>query len=426
MKYTVTVFGLGFVGLTTALAFAEMGNKVYGIDINIEKTNTIKSGKLPFVEPGLDTALQKHINQNFFVSDSVEECVTDSDFIFLCVGTPCGKDGEADLTYINNAIDAFAGVLNDGKYRVVVVKSTVPPSTTAERIIPYLSNKGLEVGSNFSIANNPEFLREGYCWEDMMNADRIVCGVSDEKAKDMLYSLYKDCNIPIFAVNLNTGEFIKYLSNTLLATLISYSNEMSRIADVIGDVQIADAFNILHLDKRWGNCNMTSYVYPGCGYGGYCLPKDTVAMVAKSLAKGYEPKILKNVIEINNDMPSFMANKITSITSKNQTIGILGLAFKPGSDDVRDSSSAKIIKILLEEGYTNIIAYDPIANHPFDKEYKLQEVKYFQDLDSLCKESDVLALITAWDEFKDINIRYANKPIVDCRYFLRSGEECHF
>ncbi|GAA0061531.1 UDP-glucose dehydrogenase family protein [Clostridium sp. CTA-1] len=418
MEYTITVFGLGFVGLTTALAFAEKGNKVYGYDINSERSKLIENGKLPFVEPGLDSALTKHINKNFTVVNNIEIAVKESDFIFLCVGTPCKENGEADLKYIYSVIDMISSYLNDGKYKVVVIKSTVPPSTTSERVMSYLEEKGLKVSEKFSVANNPEFLREGYCWDDMMNSDRIVCGVSDKKGQEMLSLLYENFNTPFFAVSLNTGEFIKYLSNTLLATMISYSNEMSKVADVIGDIQIKEAFKILHMDKRWKTGNMSSYVYPGCGYGGYCLPKDTEAMYQKSTLKGYEPMILKNVISINNSMPDFMADKIMKVISKEDKIGILGLSFKPGSDDVRDSSSAKIIRILIDKGYKNILAYDPIANIAFREKYKFNEINYCNDIDSVCNDSGILVLATAWDEFKNIKKEYPNKKIIDCRYFL--------
>ncbi|AVP64061.1 UDP-glucose 6-dehydrogenase [Clostridium botulinum] len=418
MKSIITVFGLGFVGLTTALAFAEKGNKVYGYDTDNIRAETIKNGVLPFVEPGLDNALAKHINNGFTIVNDPKSAVSESDFIFLCVGTPCGEKGEADLKYIYSVIDNIYLQLNDDKYRVVVIKSTVPPSTTSERVIPYLKNKGLEVGEKFTVANNPEFLREGHCWDDMINADRIVCGVSDKKGEDMLLSLYENFNIPFYAVSLNTGEFIKYLSNTLLATMISYSNEMSKVAYTIGDIQIKEAFKILHMDKRWKTGNMSSYVYPGCGYGGYCLPKDTQAMYEKSTSKGYEPMILKNVIKVNNSMPDFMTDKIIRDINEEDKVGILGLSFKPGSDDVRDSSSAKIIKILIDKGYKNILVYDPIANKVFKEKYKFKEIDYYNDIDSLCNNSDILVLATAWNEFIDIKEKYPNKKIVDCRYLL--------
>ncbi|MEI2394489.1 UDP-glucose dehydrogenase family protein [Paenibacillus phytohabitans] len=418
MSYTITVFGLGFVGLTSALAFAEKGHKVYGFDLDAHRVELINGGKLPFIEPGLDDALLRNIHGNFIVTDDAENAVRNSDFVFLCVGTPTGKNGEADLKYIYSAIDMFANVLHDGKHRVIVVKSTIPPSTTSERVIPYLSAQGLLPGDRFSVTNNPEFLREGKCWDDAINADRIVCGVEDHKGEEMLRSLYSRFNSPFFAVSLNTGEYIKYLSNTMLASMISYANEMSIIADAIGDIQIKEAFNILHMDRRWGGASMSSYVYPGCGYGGYCLPKDTAAMYAQSMSKGYEPLMLKNVIAINNMMPQSMAAKIMRVAKPSDKIGILGLSFKPGSDDVRDSTSAKIISLLLDAGYTNLIGFDPVANECFAREYNFAEVRYCENVQVIGDQSDVLVLVTAWEQFVGIDKKYPGKPIVDCRYFL--------
>jgi UDPglucose 6-dehydrogenase len=370
------------------------------------------------MEPGLDSALARNLNSTFNTTSDPVKSVKDSDFIFLCVGTPCAENGEADLRYLFSAIDSFAPVLNDGKYRVLVVKSTIPPSTTSERIIPYLKEKGFFPGELFSVANNPEFLREGKCWDDMINADRIVCGVSDEKAESMLRTLYGDFKAPFFAVSHNTGEYIKYLSNTLLSTMISYSNEMSKIADAIGGISIKDAFKILHLDRRWGDCDMKSYVYPGCGFGGYCLPKDTQAMYAKAASKGFEPKILKYVTEINDGMPGYMAEKIMAVAKPTNKIGILGLSFKPGSDDVRDSSSAKIIRHLLTSGFTEIYAFDPIANEGFAKEYNFNNIVYCNSQQSVCEKADVLVIATAWGEFMGIDKKYPGKPVIDCRYML--------
>ena len=233
----VTVFGLGFVGLTTAVGFADKGIDVFGYDVDEERCNIISKGKLPFFEPGLDKALERNLGKNFKLCSDVKEAVKESDCIYLCVGTPYGANGEADLKYIFSAIDMAIDSLKDGKFRVVVTKSTVPPSTSKERIIPYIESKGIIVGRDVGVANNPEFLREGYCWDDFMNADRIVLGVSDSKSEKILRKLYEGFNnIPVFSVSLNTGEYIKYLSNTLLATLISFSNEMSMVADAIGDI----------------------------------------------------------------------------------------------------------------------------------------------------------------------------------------------
>ncbi|MBQ4224520.1 MAG: UDP-glucose/GDP-mannose dehydrogenase family protein [Prevotella sp.] len=416
----ITVFGLGFVGLTTSLGFAEYGHKVYGVEINPQRLETIKGGKLPFLEPGLDEALIRHLNKNFnpIGTDQLEEAVRQSDCIYYCVGTPYGKDGQADLTYLLAAIDQTIAARDKDKYMVLVVKSTIPPSTTSTKIIPHLKEKGLEVGVDVGVANNPEFLREGHCWDDFINADRIVLGVSDERSAKMLKEVYATVKEPVFCVSLNTGEFIKYLSNTLLATLISYSNEMSIVADTIGDIDVAQAFRILHMDKRWGGATMASYVYPGCGYGGYCLPKDTNALYAVTRTAGFDAKILHHVIDTNDHMPQFIATKIIRAigSDKSRCIGILGLSFKPGSDDVRDTPSAKIIKALLEEGYTNICGYDPVAIEEFSSHYRLP-IGYVVSYEEMLKKADALVITTAWPEFKDVRER-TSKTVVDCRYML--------
>ena len=418
---TITVFGLGFVGLTTSLGFSEYGHTVYGVEINDERLNTIRNGRLPFLEPGLDDALVRHLGHRFFPigTDRLAEAVAQSDCIYYCVGTPYGKDGQADLTYLFSAIDQTLAVCPADKYQVLVVKSTIPPSTTSSKVIPYLQAKGFEVGRDLGVANNPEFLREGHCWDDFIHADRIVLGVSDNRSAQLLRQVYATVNEPVHCVSLNTGEFIKYLSNTLLATLISYSNEMSLVADTIGNIDVAQAFRILHEDKRWGGATMASYVYPGCGYGGYCLPKDTNALYAVARTAGFDAKILKNVIQTNDGMPQAIAAKIERVieADKEQTIGILGLSFKPGSDDVRDTPSAKIIRSLMERGYTHICGYDPVANSEFRRYYSDLQISYVETYEALLQQADALVIATAWPEFSDVR-KLTAKPVVDCRYML--------
>jgi UDPglucose 6-dehydrogenase len=251
-----------------------------------------------------------------------------------------------------------------------------------------------------------------------MNADRIVLGVSDERSADVLRKVYATVTEPVFCVSLNTGEFIKYLSNTLLATLISYSNEMSIVADTIGGIDTAEAFRILHMDKRWGGATMASYVYPGCGYGGYCLPKDTNALYAVSRTAGFDAQILHHVIDTNDNMPTFISQKIIRAIGddKQQRIGILGLSFKPGSDDVRDTPSAKIIQALLDAGYHNICGYDPVAIDEFKRHYPLA-IDYVDSYADILSQSQSLVITTAWPEFADVRQR-TDKPVVDCRYML--------
>lgn len=413
----VTVFGLGFVGLTTALGFAHMGCRVYGIDVDAERKNTLRSGRLPFMEPHMEEQLKKHIGHNLIITDNVAEAVADSSYVFYCVGTPYGQEGSADLSYLFAAVDETAAAVSDDKFRVLVIKSTVPPSTTAEKIYPYVQSKG-KISQQLGVANNPEFLREGHCWEDFIGADRIVLGCSDRRSQEMLEELYRPMGIPVLCVSPSTGEFIKYLSNTLLATLVSFSNEMSQIADAVGGIDVADAFHILHMDKRWGGCEMAGYVYPGCGYGGYCLPKDTCALLAQAEEKGYEPQILKNVIRVNELRPAAAAGKIMAGLTKDQVVGILGLSFKPGSDDVRDTPAAKIIRELLEQGWRNIVAYDPAAAEEFKAHYPELEVTYKGSVKEVYDAADAIAVVTAWEEFRDVPAM-GGKRIVDCRYMYR-------
>lgn len=415
----VTVFGLGFVGLTTALGFAEKGIKVYGIDVDEKRTGAIKRGEIPFFEPGLEEALERNLNVTFYIAEDVACAVADSDCIYYCVGTPYGLGGQADLAYLYSAVEATLRNITDNKFRVLVTKSTIPPSTSLKKLIPFIEDRGFKAGEDIGVANNPEFLREGCCWNDFMDADRIVLGVGDSRSAQILRKLYENFDAPVFTVSLNTGEFIKYLSNTLLATLISYSNEMSMLADAVGDIDTAEAFRILHRDRRWGGCGMTSYVYPGCGYGGYCLPKDTSALYSLAKELGYNAGILGNVIEVNEQVPEFMADKIAGNlekAGKDAKIGILGLSFKPGSDDVRDTPAAKVITRLLEKGYRNIIAYDPVAADAFKQRYNL-DIHYAGGLEDVIAQADGLAILTAWEEFRNLP-GLTDKPVTDCRYLL--------
>ncbi len=421
----VTVFGLGFVGLTTALGFAHLGYQVYGVDVDEARKATLRGGEIPFLEPHMKDVLQKHLGRNFSITDNVKEAVADSEYIFYCVGTPYGNEGSADLTFLFSAIDATIKAVEESntadKRRVLVTKSTIPPSTTAEKILPYVRAKG-GAAEHIGVANNPEFLREGHCWEDFIGADRIVLGCNDDVSAQMLKELYRPMEIPVYVVSHSTGEFIKYLSNTLLATMISYANEMAAVADAIGGIDVADAFHILHMDKRWNGCDMTSYVYPGCGYGGYCLPKDTAALLAQSAAKGFEPQILKNVIRTNRERPGVIAERIAASVPQGGTVGILGLSFKPESDDVRDTPAYKIIRALLDKGCQKIVAYDPAAMEEFARRYPELDIDYAADRREVCERSDVVAVVTAWKEFADVP-SLGDQPVFDCRYMFSKLEK---
>lgn len=410
----ISVIGLGFVGLTTALGFAHYGHTVYGVDVNKERVETLRRKELPFIEPGLDDALVTELGTHFFIEDSVKEAVKNSSIIFFCVGTPYGENGKADLQYLLTAIKECVENRDINKKYTFVVKSTIPPTTTEEVVIPYIESLGVKVGEDVYVANNPEFLREGHCWDDFVKADRIVVGTLDGETQQVMEEIYRPFDIPMYFVTYNTGEFIKYLSNTLLATMISFSNEMAAIANDIGNIDIKDAFKILHMDKRWNDCNMKTYVYPGCGYGGYCLPKDTKALYSLAQGRGLETGILQNVIKTNDNMASTIVKRIKKKVSAGARIGILGLSFKPESDDVRDSAAAKIIAELISEGYTNIAAYDPVAIDEFKRAYQF-DIDYVPVLSELENDADVFVIVTAWEEFRKIKEK-SKKPVLDYRY----------
>lgn len=415
----ITVIGLGFVGLTTGLGFAKKGFKVYGVDVAQPKVDMITSGKVPFYEPYLEEALKETTGKTFFPTTNLGEAITNSELVFLCVGTPSDDEGRADLGQIFGALSGILAHVSKDKFKVMVIKSTIPPSTTKEKIKPFIEKAGFIVGSDIGLANNPEFLREGYAWDDFINPDRIVVGTEDDRSRVLLEKVYAPFEKPFYSVSWNTGEYIKYLSNTLLATLISYANEQSMLAHAVGDIDVSKAFKILHQDKRWsGNpAGMTSYVYPGCGFGGYCLPKDTAALNALAGQKGYQSGILQNVILVNAQVKAFHLNRIISTVAKSEAIAILGLAFKAESDDVRDTPAWYFVNGLLQAGFKSIRAYDPLANHAYAKLYN-QPIDYFDSMESAIEGCQTVVVVTAWKEFKDKTTLLKNKNVFDLRYAL--------
>lgn len=413
----ITVIGLGFVGLTTALGFSDKGYSVFGYDTDQKKKEMLTKGNVPFYEPYLNEKLNQYLNKEFKIVDDLQEAVDNSEIIFLCVGTPSEADGSADLGYIFDAVKSITACIKKPDFKVLVLKSTIPPSTTRERIRPYIENLGFKVGVDIGLTNNPEFLREGYAWEDFMDPDRIVIGQEEDTSGQIVGSIYQSFNAPIYRVSLNTAEFIKYLSNTLLSTLISFANEQSLIAKYIGDIDIKKSFQVLHLDRRWFGdpAKMTSYVYPGCGFGGYCLPKDTMALVNQALKNSYSPELLIGTLKVNETIKEFVVNDVAGKVTEIEPIGILGLAFKPNSNDIRDTPAKSIIDGLLQKGYKNIIAYDPMAIEEFKEAYSLP-IEYSPNLKSLLAKVNHVVILTAWDEFLLNQESIKMKKVFDYRY----------
>ena len=406
----ILIMGLGYVGLTAALGFAEKGHKVFAYDSNPEKLKTLIEKTDSLFEPGLSEAFACHYGNNLIVFPGPPPDISEVDAVFICVSTPCDDDGRCDLRNIYAAIDTLK--LKSGEFSgIIVIKSTVPPDTAKTKIIPYLQNRGVTA----PVASNPEFLREGCCWNDFITPDRIVCGVEDENTADVMKEIYKDFNAPIVLTTLNTAEFIKYLSNNMLSTMISFSNEMSKVANAIGDISIRQAFKALHMDKRWEKAPMKSYVYPGCGFGGECLPKDLQAMITHAKSYGVSPIMLQTAQDINNSMTDFFIKQITADVSEN--IGILGLSFKPYTDDVRFSPAAGIISALIEKGYQHIYAHDPAANGAFHESYAFP-INYCDSIEELCQKAKTVIITTAWPQFRGLDKLFKDVCFVDGRYML--------
>lgn len=425
-NFKIGIFGLGFVGLTTAVGFAtkfkDCNVEVVGYEIDKIKAEKLSNGIVPFFETGLDTAFKEALTNNLRITTDINKVLESANVLIYCIGTPTKNDGNANISHLLNALENTINRIHKcSKTPILLIKSTVPPSTTKEIFSPFierlLMQKGLKLGIDCIIANNPEFLREGFAYDDFINPDRIVIGTEGNLGIETLQYLYSKFNAPLYFTNLNTAEFIKYLSNTTLSLNISFANEMSMIAQSIGDIDIINSFKILHTDKRFSlgtqRAGIVNYLYPGMGFGGYCLPKDTLALYKKAQEKGYEAKMLQRILDINNEILEFYTNKIKNEVDKNESIGILGLSFKPKSDDVRDSKSAELIKRLIQLGFNNIYAYDPVANHIFGQYYNFN-IHLLDTIDNIMQQCNTIIIATAWEEFKSIS--HSNKKIYNLRF----------
>jgi UDPglucose 6-dehydrogenase len=418
-KSRVAVIGLGFVGLTTALGFARKGFPVRGYDAAERITRSLRAGKLLFHEPQLPEELRARAGKRFFICDGLAEAVADADVIFYCVGTPQSRSGAADVTFLQRAINDTLKALPPKRRPTLVIKSTVPPGTTARSLVPLFARAGRTIGRDIGLANNPEFLREGIAWEDFIRPDRVVIGAGDDLSFAAVAKLYEPFHTRVCRVTPGTAEFIKSVSNALLATLVSFANETSIIADAIGGIDVKAAFQTLHLDRRWSGApaKMTSYLFPGCGFGGYCLPKDIAALQYSARAAGVKTDVLGGVISANDAIARHFVGKIVRATRARTRIAILGLSFKPGSDDVRETPAARIIELLLQRGRKNLVAYDPMSNESYRRVYQ-HPIKYADRLAGAVKSAGVIVVLTAWPEFRAAKGRFAGKRIFDGRYCL--------
>jgi UDPglucose 6-dehydrogenase len=394
---TITFVGHGYVGLVTASVFAELGNTVWVIGHTKEKIENLKKGILPIYEPGLEEIVKRNVEaKRLLFTLDYKESISNSNVIFIAVGTPPKSTGEADLSVVFDVAKKIGENLR--KYAVIVTKSTVPVGTnkTTKEII----SKAKPEGVTFDIASIPEFLREGQAISDTLHPDRIVIGTDSKAAEKLLVELHKPIDGKRVLTNIETAEMIKYAANSFLATKISYANAIAHLSELTG----ADGLRVLEavgLDKRVGD----QFLFAGAGYGGSCFPKDVKAMIAISKGAGYDFSLLKDVEKINEQTMLGIVKKAKNLLGgkvEGKTVGILGLSFKPNTDDMRDAPSIVVINNLQKEG-AKIKAYDPIAMNNAKK--LLKNIDFQSEAYSVAKDADVLIIMTEWNEFRQLDLR---------------------
>ncbi len=403
----ISIIGSGYVGLVSGACFSELGNKVVCADNDNKKIINLKKGVIPIYEPGLEELIAINVrNKRLKFTSNIKEAVLSSDIIFIAVGTPALENGEADLTGIETVARNIA--VNMKGYRLIVEKSTVPVETgrwVKHTIETYIKSK-----VKFDVASNPEFLREGQAINDFMHPDRVVIGVESKTAEKMLVNLYKPLNAPLVVTDIKSAELIKHASNSFLAAKISFINAVSRVCDKVG-ADVTEVARGIGLDKRIG----AAFLNAGIGYGGSCFPKDLDAFITISEKLGYNFEMLKSVREVNRQQKNEFQNKIKDSLwiIKDKTIGVLGVSFKPDTDDIRNAPSIDIIKALQADGAV-VKVYDPQSMQK--AKGVLHNIKFCKDPYEVSKGSDCLVVLTEWDEFKGLDFlrikKLLKRPLV--------------
>jgi UDPglucose 6-dehydrogenase len=407
----IGIIGTGYVGLVTGACFAEFGLSVTCVDKDEKKINSLKKGAIPFYEPGIDELVKRNIKHgNLKFTTNIGKAVESSLVIFIAVGTPRRGDGSADLKYVEDVAREIAEHMDE--YKVIVTKSTVPVGT-GEKLREIIS-RNLKGRIDFDIVSNPEFLREGSAIEDFMRPNRVVIGAKSQQAIAIMRDLYKPLYLietPIVITNIETAELIKYASNSFLATKISFINEMAGLCEKVG----ADVHMVakgMGLDQRIGS----KFLHPGPGYGGSCLPKDTNALLRMAEEHDIKLEVVDAAIRVNENQKEQMVKKIKETIGglKGKTIAILGLSFKPNTDDIRDAPSLFIIRGLLREK-AHINAYDPISMKEAEK--ILPQVKYCKDAYDAMKGSNALVILTEWNQFRTLDLEKIKKLLKEPFFF---------
>jgi UDPglucose 6-dehydrogenase len=396
----IAVIGTNYVGLVTAACFAELGNQVIGIDIDPGKVERLGRGQLPIYEPGLEEIVVQNLKAGRlrFTLDYVEGLAA-AQFAFVCVGTPSGIEGEADMSQVKAAAQSLGGFTPSEHSLIVVNKSTMPIGT-GDWMLPALERASQGSGARFRVVSNPEFLREGSAVEDFRHPDRVVLGGTDPEAIDRVASLYRDLQpVPqIIQTDINSAEMIKYASNAFLATKISFINEIATICERLG-ADVKEVALGMGLDRRIS----PEFLDAGVGYGGSCFPKDVKALAHMASMAGAHPQLLRAVMEINRDMRRLVLQKVRATLGKveDKTIGVLGLAFKPNTDDLREAPAIEIIHLLMSEG-ARVKAYDPAALEAARS--MLPGVELCADAYAVAEGADALILLTHWNEFRRLDL----------------------
>jgi len=403
----ICVVGTGYVGLTTGVCFADLGNNVTCIEINPEKLELLRSGKSPIYEPGLEELQERNMRAGRLrFTDDYKEGMAEAELIFITVGTPMGDDGAADLSQVKAAARSIGQNLT---HRAIIIDKSTVPVGTGDMVSSIIAEHA-SPDASFAVVSNPEFLREGSAVSDFFKPDRIVLGSLDREAAEEVAELHAPLGAPVIITDLRTAEMIKYASNAFLATRISFINEIAQICEKLG-ADVKEVARGMGADKRIG----PHFLDAGIGYGGSCFPKDVLALHHMAATSGCHPQLLQAVMEINQSARERFVQKVQTLLGdlKGRIVGVLGLSFKPNTDDMREAPSIDIIKSLLAEG-AHVKAYDPVAMD--NAAELLPEVTFCRTAYDVAKEADALLLVTEWNEFKQLNwekIRgFMRQPIV--------------
>ncbi len=390
----IAVVGTGYVGLVAGTCFADLGNNVVCIDNNNEKIDLLNKGGVPIYEPGLKGLIEKNVKAGRLkFSTDLKKSIQKSKVVFIAVGTPSKKDGSADLKYVEMVAEEIGKAMNDEK--IIVNKSTVPVGTG--NLVENIVKK--HYSEKFHVVSNPEFLREGNAIKDFLEPDRVVIGNADKKAAETMEQLYKPLNCEILFTDVKSAELIKYASNTFLATKISFINEVANFCDKVG-ADVSMVAKGMGLDERIGE----HFLNAGAGYGGSCFPKDVKELISVGKRQNYNFKIAEAVENVNMEQKKVLIKKAKKMLGslKGKTIGLLGLAFKPNTDDMREAPALVIIKELIEQG-AKVKAFDPIAMKNTEKLVK--KIEFAENAYDAIKDCDALMLVTEWNDFKEIDFK---------------------